>query len=47
MRISGPATDVEITALYGLFNQLPQFHQGRLDHLLLISPSDSVFLIKF
>lgn len=43
----GPAADVEITALYGLFNQLPQFHQGRFYHLLLISPSDSVFLIKF
>lgn len=43
----GPAADVEITALCGLFNQLPQLHQGRFYHLLLISPSDSVFLIKF
>lgn len=34
----GPAADVEITALYGLFNQLPQLHQGRFYHLLLISP---------
>lgn len=47
MLISGPAADVEITALYELFNQLPQCHQSRLNHLLHISPSDSIFLIKF
>lgn len=47
MLTSGPAADVEITALYELFNQLPQCHQSRLNHPLHISPSDSTFVIKF
>lgn len=46
---SGQATDVEVTALYGLFNQLLQWHKVKtliINPLLHISHGDSAFLIK-